>query len=98
MCTTTWAVDWQQKSCAHDFFFEFFLLNKTPNVFKCYNMTYYMSQILEITHRAPFTKSRDILVTILLQSCYNNVLMSLLSNDNVIVPNMPALLVKVFEP
>ena len=56
-----------------------------------------MSQILELTHRAPFAKSRDILVTILLQSCYNNVLMSLLPNDNVIVPNMPAGLVQVSE-
>ena len=24
------------------------------NVFKCYNMTYFMSQVLELTHRAPF--------------------------------------------
>ena len=33
------------------------------NVFKCYNITFYMSQILKLTHRVPFAKSCDILVT-----------------------------------
>ena len=71
--------------------------NIVQNVFNCYSMTYYVSQILELTHRTPFAKSRGILVTILLQSGYNNVLMSLLTHDNAILPNIPAGLVQVSE-
>ena len=37
--------------------------NIVQNVFNCYNMTNSVSQILELTYRAPFAVSRDILVT-----------------------------------